>query len=140
MALIKKAPMFLDHNGSIGTCKVLKDSIEIDKDFIYFLKPGKLSTPKIRQSERFKKNRVAKDHTFVIPGGAEHHKYDRSGILGLCNLRPICALDMTRIMDKLKDERDEAIINKNKFEKKVKELQEKVDELNEKVSKSGKIE
>lgn len=126
MAIVKKAPMFLDKQGSIGTCKFYKDSVEIDKDFIYFAKAGKLAGPKIRQDEKFKKDKVAKDHTFIIPGGSEHHKFDRSGILGMCNLRPICAKDMSFILDKLRDERDDLLRDNIKLKGNIRKLVEEI--------------
>ena len=111
MATIKKAPMFLAVRGAIGKCRFYKTSVEVEKDVIFFKKSGRLGGPKLINRERAKKESVLRAHTFIIPLGAEHHKNDRNGIMGMCNLRPICQRDMVfHVVVPLKIERDTAMV------------------------------
>jgi hypothetical protein len=116
--------MFYNKDGSIITKRFFKDSFEVDKHHIYIATSTKFGSPKIRNMERNKKERLYKAHTFVIPLGAEHHKFDRGAIKGICNLRAICMKNLIEdILEPLLSERDQAIIEKNKTKIKNKELE-----------------
>lgn len=138
--ITKKAPMFWNDMGSIKACRFFKDSFEVDRNFIYFKIASKLGT-NLKNPERNVKEAVLKDYTYVIPLGAEHHKFDRSAIQGICNLRRECLRDvMMNVLEPLKNERDKALLQRDTYKKKAETLEAKVEKLNEELAKAGKIE
>jgi hypothetical protein len=136
MGWIKKKPLIYVSGAGISVCRFFTGSLEIDNHTVYFVIVRGLLQQLIygfgwKNKERNQKESMARETTTALPGGLEHHKYDKATLQVLCGARELCwKQEIADAMKPMKVERDKAL-------REITTLRTKVLQMIDDIKKSG---